>query len=238
MLNEEDHIRLQVFANSGTLSQLLEKANNMHNKLQQQVQLAKQDDIGYITACPTNIGTGLRASAMLFLPALTKLGNMPSLISKLHSSGYVVRGYFGESSQESAFMYQISNKTSFGETQEQIVSKMDKIVEIVTRNEFEARQKLVNNSLVDLTDEIMRAYGVLTNCYKLSSTEFFNLFGLVKFGSQLGIIKKQINLNLLQEVQPAHLMQIYNTNMTDLQRDITRAQYVAKNLLKGDYYYD
>ena len=236
MLNEEDHIRLQVFADEGSLSELLTKAEQLDNLLQNKLQIAKQSDIGYITACPTNIGTGLRASAMLFLPALTRIGEMQKIIANLNSNGFEVRGYFGENSQESGFMYQISNKTSLGKSSQKIVQNVEQVIETLTRLEMQARLNLMKTSKVELIDEIKRAYGILTNCYKLSTNEFFKWFALVKFGVQLGIINQNINNNLIQEVQAAHLMQIYNANMTDLQRDITRAEYVSKNLIKGDKY--
>ncbi len=233
MVNEEDHIRIQAFSHNLDFKNLLLKAKEISNTLDNKCEIAKIQNIGYSTACPTNVGTGLRASAMLFLPALTKIGEMKKISQTLNSNDFVLRGYYGESSNASGFMYQISNRKSFGLNENEIIKQVENIVRWLVDMEEKARQKLLFLQKNELTDECMRAYGILTNCYKLESEEFFNLYALVKLGVQLNLLKVNLINNLEINVQPAHLIQIYNKNMTDAERDLIRAEFVSKNLLKG-----
>lgn len=233
MVNEEDHIRIQAFSNELNFSNLLNIAKCVATEIEDKCDIAKISSVGYSTACPTNVGTGLRASAMLFLPALTKIGEMKRISQTLNSNDFVLRGYYGENSTASGFMYQISNKKSHGLSEHEIVKQVENIVLWLVDMEERARQKLLHQQRVELTDECMRAYGVLANCYKLASDEFFNLYALVKLGVQLNILKLNLINNLEINVQPAHLIEIYNKNMTDSERDILRAEYVSKILTRG-----
>ena len=233
MVNEEDHIRIQVFSNELDFINLLNKAQEVASIIENKCDIAKINNVGYSAACPTNVGTGLRASAMLFLPALTKIGEMKRISQTLNSNDFVLRGYYGENSNPTGFMYQISNRKSFGLSEHEITKQVENIVMWLVEMEERARQKLLQQKRIELTDECRRAYGVLTNCYLLESEEFFNLYSLVKLGVQLNLLNVNLTDNLETNVQPAHLIKIYNRNMTDSQSNIMRAEFVSRNLTKG-----
>ena len=209
MLNEEDHIREQSIVKSFDLEKAYKKIRKVDDAIINNISLAYDDNLGFLTSCPTNVGTGMRASVMLFLPALTRSGLMPALIKTLDEVKMAVRGIYGEGSQSTGYIYQVSNKVSLGYSEEEIISNVSKAVVRLCDLEEQERNKLFSQNKIGWTDKIMRSKGVLTNAYVLSTNEFFERFADVKVGVALGLIgcSDMIKLNdFLTDMLPANLM--------------------------------
>lgn len=233
MLNEEDHIREQSIVKGFDLPRAFFAVRKTDQRLIAGVPLAYDDNLGFLTSCPTNLGTGMRASVMMFLPSLTKSGKMPSLIKALDDMKMTVRGIYGEGSENSCYLYQISNKISLGFAEEDIVATVGKAVERICALEAEERQSLFLQNKVSQTDRIMRSKGILTNAYLLSTKEFFERYADVKTGVALGIIKcadvSKLN-DFLVDILPANLTLKRGAQMSELERDLFRAGYTRENL--------
>ncbi len=232
MLNEEDHIRIQTMTPGLDLDACLKKANRLDDLLEESVDYGFHQEFGYLTCCPTNAGTGMRASVMMHLPALTELGRMENIIRSLSKLGITVRGLYGEGSRAYGNIFQISNQVTLGSSEEEIIEKLSHLVNDIIEKEREAGRTLYARNKFQFEDKIMRSYGILTNARILSSTEAMNLFSDVRWGINLGIIKN-INLETLSKVfydtLPATI--IKNCNVTTaLERDLKRAEIIADGL--------
>lgn len=235
MLNEEDHIREQSIVKSFDLEKAYKKIRKVDDAIINNISLAYDDNLGFLTSCPTNVGTGMRASVMLFLPALTRSGLMPALIKTLDEVKMAVRGIYGEGSQSTGYIYQVSNKVSLGYSEEEIISNVSKAVVRLCDLEEQERNKLFSQNKIGWTDKIMRSKGVLTNAYVLSTNEFFERFADVKVGVALGLIgcSDMIKLNdFLTDMLPANLMLKKGSVINETQRDILRASFARENLNK------
>lgn len=233
MLNEEDHIRLQVILKENNLQKAYKIAKKFDRAISSTNKIAYDPELGFLTSCPTNLGTGMRASAMLFLPALTKCNLINNMIEKISKLGITVRGVNGEGSEFLGFLYQISNKTTLGLTEQAIINNVNSTISKIVSLEMQAREELLQTDRIALQDRAMRAYGVLKNCYMLSSHEYLELIGEVKFGYAMGFINiKDPNIfNKLEvAIKPAHLSNANNKNLNDVERDILRAEFVGKSL--------
>lgn len=235
MLNEEDHIREQSFVRGFNLAAAYDKVRRADEKLLAGVKPAYDDALGFLTSCPTNVGTGMRASVMMFLPALTKTGKMPPLIKALTDKKITVRGIYGEGSENSGYLYQISNKISLGYGEEDILRSVAGAAVRLCELETEEREIYYQNNKISLTDRVMRAKGILTNAYVLSTNEFFERFADVKTGVALGLINcvsvEKLN-DFLVDVLPANLTLRHGAAMSETERDIFRAKYTAENLAR------
>ena len=233
MLNEEDHIREQSIVKGFDISGAYERVRRVDDRIISGVSLAYDDALGFLTSCPTNVGTGMRASVMMFLPALTRSGKMPSLVKALTAKKMTVRGIYGEGSENSGYLYQISNKISLGYGEEEILRSVNAAAVRLCEFEAEERQALYQGNKIALTDRIMRAKGILQNAYVLPLGEFFERFADVKTGVALGLIKcrdvGRLN-SFLTDVLPANLTSKRGAAMTETEREIFRAEYTAKNL--------
>ena len=232
MLNEEDHIRIQAMCAGLDLKACLNKANQIDDTLEENLDIAFDEKLGYLTCCPTNVGTGLRISAMLHLPALTETGNMEHIIRSLSKLGLTVRGIYGEGSQALGNIYQISNQITLGVTEDETVEKLERVINDIIEKERSISRELYSKNTFRLEDRLLRAYGTLTNARLLSSDETMNLVSDVRWGVNLGIIKN-VNLETLSEVWystlPASITKAHNTqNMTE--RDLKRAELFCKAL--------
>lgn len=234
MLNEEDHIREQCFVRGLGLQSAYAKLQKIDKSIAQKVDIAYDKNLGYLTACPTNIGAGMRASVMLFLPALTMLGAISSLLAKYQQAGWTTRGVYGEGSDAEGYMYQISNQASIAQSESEIIARMNYVVTKLVEAEKEARNRLLQRQGIDLKDEIMRAYGALNYACKMSSQEFMKKLALVKLGVYYKYINAEINkLNQLVVMsQPAMLCKLANKKLTAEERDITRIALIKKILSK------
>ncbi len=232
MLNEEDHIRILAMAPGLNLEQCLDAANRLDDKLEDAIDFGFHKDFGYLTCCPTNVGTGMRASVMLHLPALTERGRMEGIIRSLSKLGVTVRGLYGEGSRAYGNIYQISNQVTLGSSEEEIIEKLNQLVADIIEKEREVGQNLYAQNKFYFEDKIMRSYGILTNARILSSKEAMNLISDVRWGINMGIIKN-IDLETLSRVfydtLPATLVR--NHNLTNaLERDLKRAELLCDAL--------
>ncbi len=232
MLNEEDHIRIQAMAPGFDLYSCLDAANRLDDCLEKSVDYGFHKDFGYLTCCPTNVGTGMRASVMLHLPALSSTGKIEGIIRSLSKLGITVRGLYGEGSKAQGNIYQISNQVTLGSTEEEIIDKLIHLINDIIDKERTLSQNLYTQDKFRFEDKIMRSYGILTNARILSSAETANLFSDVRWGVNLGIIKN-INLETLTksfyDTLPATIVKNYNLT-TALERDLKRAELINEAL--------
>ncbi|MDP4088519.1 MAG: protein arginine kinase [Bacillota bacterium] len=233
MINEEDHIRLQCINAGFSLRESYEMANKLDDLIEESLDYAFDERIGYITACPTNLGTGLRASAMIHLPALTMNNGMNGILKALTQMGMTIRGLYGEGSKASGNLYQVSNQITLGVSEEDIISNLEAVVNQIVNEENNTRELLYGKYKHELEDKIFRALGILKNAVMLTSGECLDLLSNVRMGVEMGIIKdidKSLLNNLLIVTQPASLQVNYNTRLTEKERDINRARLVKEAL--------
>ena len=234
MVNEEDHLRIQTFTEGLGIDELLNLTTEIDKKLENYINYAYSDKYGYLTACPTNVGTGIRISVMVHLPALTKTGNLNKLLQIVNNLGMTVRGIHGEGSKSYGDMYQISNKQTLGITEQDIAKNMKAIVDKVIEQERLARKYLCKNSL-ELEDKVYRALGILTNARFISSEEAESLMSKVKLGTDLGIISELDDAKVKKlelYIKPANLQKYYGRVMDEVERDSMRAKKI-KEIIKS-----
>lgn len=234
MVCEEDHLRIQCILPGLAVEECYRNAQKAEKRLDEEFDLSYSDSLGYLTHCPTNLGTGLRISVMMFLPALTMGGYMNSLANQLSKVGLTVRGLFGEGSGSAGNLYQISNQVTLGITEESTIAKINDAVKQITESEEKARKSITGESAERLTDRIRRSLGTLLYAYRLSSSEMMKLLSDVRLGISLGKVKEvtygQIN-RLLAEGMPATLtLSAKKQPKTDAERDVLRAETVQKIL--------
>lgn len=233
MINEEDHIRLQVIYPGLQLREAYDLASKIDDVVEERVDYAYDQKAGYITACPTNIGTGIRASVMVHLPALSITQNINGVLNAVTQVGLTIRGIYGEGSNVQGNVYQISNQITLGLTEEEIISNLDAVTKQIIDREKTERQRLVQSNMIRLEDNAYRSLGILRNARILSSSECLNLISNVRLGVELGIIKgiDLITLNqLMINTQPATLMKIEGGEVDTELRHIKRAKYVREKL--------
>ena len=232
MINEEDHLRLQVFGSGLDIQNCLDLAIEIDKKLQNNLNIAYNDKYGFLTACPTNTGTGLRASIMVHLPALSATNNVKKVLEAVNSFDMNIRGLYGEGTKSSGNIYQISNKQTLGTSEEETVKNLITITDKVIEQERLARKILVKNS-IDLEDNLYRAYGILTNCKKISSEECNKLLSDIRLGTDLGIIKELTDLKVNKldlYTKPANLQKFLGKQIDAYERDIKRAEVIKQIL--------
>ncbi len=235
MINEEDHVRIQVILRGCELYSAYARADVIDDKISEYAEYAFDEKLGYLTACPTNLGTGMRASVMMFLPALTMTDAMGKSIKSLERMNITVRGVYGEGSKAEGYVYQISNKRTLGIKEENICSLVESAMEKLALAEKEAREYLITKKRVDVYDEIMRAYGIASNAYKLSSEELTRYIALIKLGAYYGMlrVKRLSDLDdLITAVQPYTLAAIATEKELggEDNRDVFRAKTVREAL--------
>lgn len=234
MTPEEDHIRLQCILPGLALEEAYRRACEYDDKLDEALPIAYDEKLGYLTHCPTNLGTGMRASVMLFLPALSAGGFIPSLSHQLAKVGLTMRGIYGEGSESFGSLYQVSNQITLGLTEEEILHKLSEFVQSIIDKERKERNAVKGEALAQLTDKICRAEGTLRYATRISSSEFFSLYEKLKLGAALGIVTtiSDETLNaLLFNVMPATLtLASPNAPKNGAERDSARAAFI-KNAL-------
>ncbi|MDE6667257.1 MAG: protein arginine kinase [Clostridia bacterium] len=236
MINEEDHLREQCIVKGYDLKLAYDTMSEIDNCIAKSMKFAYDEQLGFLTACPTNLGTGLRASVMMFLPALSINGLMPKVIKSISRLGLTVRGIYGEGSQAEGYLYQISNEVTLGVTEEYIISQVEEVVEKVCALEDAQRQNLKNgSSALEIQDNCLRSYGILTNCAKLTTDELIRYSSSVKLGACLGYINiddvSKID-ELCVKMRPSNINAAAEQELTPIERDVYRAQYTAKYLKK------
>ncbi|MBQ2613839.1 MAG: protein arginine kinase [Clostridia bacterium] len=232
LLNEEDHIRIQVMEAGFALEQCFQEANRVDDWMEQTVDYAFDEQIGYLTCCPTNAGTGMRASVMVHLPALTMSGTINRVIDSLNQLGVTVRGIFGEGSKATGHIYQISNQLTLGAAEEDIIEKFKQIITEVIAKEREMRQRLYQADKYRLEDRLMRSYGILRHAVILTSGEAMKCLSDVRLALDLGLItdlKPEVLNAVTYEILPANIMKEHNlANPAD--RDLKRAEIVRERM--------
>lgn len=239
MINEEDVIREQCFVKGLGLTEAYKKLTILDDELAKNLSIAYDEQWGYLTACPTNVGTGLRASVMMFLPALTESGKIGALISEVAELGLTVRGVYGEGSDAEGYMYQISNEVTLGVGEYEILSLVEKTATQICKAERDEMEKRYAKKELKTMDLARKSYGILTNAVMLGYSEFLKLIADVKLGAMLGLIGFKDNSNdievidqLIVNVRPANLCERFGKKLNQLDRDILRAEVVSAQLKK------
>ena len=237
MINEEDHLRIQVMHSGLDLTGAWDQINKIDDLVESQVTYAFNDRLGYLTACPTNVGTGMRVSVMLHLPALAITRQIDKLFRSLQKISLAVRGLYGEGSQAMGDFYQISNQITLGRSETDLVKQVGDVVPTIIEYERKAREFLIKESHENLHDRVSRAYGILRTAQTISSEETMHLLSSVRMGVNLGLIADlgipTIN-KLFIYTQPAHLQKLNGSELDTADRNIERARYLRRHLNKED----
>ena len=240
MINEEDHIREKCVLDGLNLVACYQKLSKIDNMILNKVDVAFSSELGFLTASPNNIGTGMRACVTLFLPALTLNGTISSLAESLSQSGVVVKKVYNEDSAYQGYFYQFSNKFTLGMSEKDIIDLVEKTVKKVVEMEEFAQDSLKKSQKDVIIDLSYRAYGVLTNSYTISLQEATELLSKIRFALTLGVIKfrnSKIIDELYTSIQPAHLMDNYSLELNPKEQDLFRAKYISEcldnKLIKG-----
>ncbi len=233
MINEEDHLRIQAILPGLQLEEAWCEANRYDDLLENELDVAFDDHYGYLTACPTNIGTGLRASVMLHLPALIITGQINRLLGALSQVGLAVRGLYGEGTEIIGNLVQVSNQVTLGQSEEEIIGNLFSIIRQVIEQEQGARQLLLDKQRATLADKAWRAMGLLKHAQLISSQEAIRLLSDLRLGYDLGLIKG-INHRLMNEllvlIRPACLQLLAGRELSESERDIERPAQIKKTL--------
>jgi protein arginine kinase len=233
MVNEEDHLRLQSLQPGLNLQKAWEAADALDNELEKTLSYAFCTKLGYLTACPSNVGTGMRASVMLHLPGLVLTEEITPVINAVSKIGLVVRGLWGEGSEASGHMFQISNQSTLGRPEPEIISHLEQIVLEVIEHENNARARLMEKQKIRLQDHVGRACGVLSHAALMSTGEALDLLSALRMGVDLGLLdcmaRREID-QLFIQIHPAHLQKEAGAVLTPEERDMKRAQHIRKFL--------
>ena len=226
MINEEDHLRMQALRPGFQIREAWTALDRMDSALEKKLEYAFDNELGYLTACPTNLGTGIRVSAMLHLPGLVLSEQINPIIQSVNKLGLAVRGLYGEGTEALGNVFQVSNQMTLGESETVIVERLEKVVSQIIEHEENARAKLLEQKPKVVFNHIGRAYGVLANAHSISSKETMNLLSLLRLGVDLNLFPNT-NRALVDELflttQPAHLQKIFTVTLPVEERDAKRA---------------
>jgi protein arginine kinase len=233
MVNEEDHLRLQAISPGMQLSAIWEKINAVDSELEKHLGYAFSESLGYLTACPSNVGTGLRASVMMHLSGLKLMNEIEPAVKGMNRIGLAVRGLLGEGTEAYGDMFQVSNQSALGESEANIIQNLVRLVQEVATHEQNARARLMEQRKTCLLDQIGRAYGILMHAQVLSSREAIDLMSILKLGVDFGIVRN-LTVSRINEIillsQPGHLQRFVRKMLSPQERDETRARIVRQKL--------
>jgi protein arginine kinase len=233
MINEEDHLRMQSLLPGLQIKQAWRAIDHVDSELEKRLDFAFDEKLGYLTACPTNLGTGIRVSAMLHLPGLVLGEQINQIIQSVNKLGLAVRGLYGEGTEALGNVFQVSNQRTLGESEEEIVERLTKVLAQIIECEENARAKLIEGKPKMLLNHIGRAYGILANAHSISSKETMNLLSLMRLGIDLGLFvdaAQPISSELFLITQPAHLQRHHAEKLSAEDRDLLRADMVRERL--------
>ncbi len=233
MINEEDHLRMQGIRAGLDLRTAHEMINAVDSELEKQLPYAWDQRLGYLTACPTNVGTGMRASVMLHLPALVLSDQIKQVMHAVNKIGLAVRGLYGEGTEALGNLFQVSNQHTLGETETELISRIEGVAEHIVQAEKNAREKLLQESPVMLHDQVGRAYATLRFAHILNSKEALNYLSLLRLGADLDLVSgcdRGLIDMLLLEIQPAHLQLAARKDLSPEGRDSRRAEITRERL--------
>ncbi len=233
MINEEDHLRIQAMTFGADLKKVYDEANRLDDFIEEIFDYAYDEEFGYLTACPTNLGTGLRASYMIHVPALEASGQLRIILDAIGKFGITFRGIYGESSEPIGSVFQISNQVTLGFNEKEIMDNLNSVTMQIVDQEMKVREKLLTEKPLEFEDSIYRSYGLLKYARVISSKETMTLLSDIKLGFELGILKtdsySNINIfELMTNIQPANLQKIEKRPLDVEERDIARANYIRK----------
>lgn len=237
MLNEEDHLRMQSIRPGLRLTEAYEALSALDSELEQKLDYSFDPKLGYLTTCPTNLGTGLRASAMLHLPGLVLSDQIGPVLQAVNKIGLAVRGLYGEGTESLGNLYQMSNQSTLGESEETIISRLERVIAQVASHEQNAREKLMEDDPDMVADKIGRAYGVLRHAFLIDSKEALTHLSLLRLGGNLGFFPEgTVNLcdTLLMDIQQAHLQLHAGMKLSPDHRDSIRAEIIRSRLQSLD----
>ena len=233
MVNEEDHLRLQCILSGLSLEDAWQRMDELDDLLEEDLTYAFSEKRGYLTTCPTNIGTGLRASVMVHLPALDMVERSEQILSTISQLGLAVRGLYGEGTGAAANIYQLSNQVTLGQREEEIIENLTGVTGQIIDQEQSAREFLLREKKDDLRDRIMRSFGVLKYAHQISSQEAMKLLSDVRLGIDLGLIEdleSSILSELMVLIRPAFLQQLEGEELSASERDLRRAALIRKRM--------
>jgi len=235
MVNEEDHLRIQVLYPGFQLKEAWELAERIDDVFESTVDYAYDEKLGYLTSCPTNVGTGIRASVMMHLPALVITQQMSRILQAITQVGLAVRGLYGEGSEVTGNMFQISNQITLGQTEEEIIDNLHSVARQIIEHEKAARNKLLQESRVKLTDRVRRSFGILCYAEVMDSKEATQRLSDVRLGVDLGLLDP-LPANVLNELlvmtQPGYLQRHFGRPLGPEERDVHRARLFRERLNK------
>jgi protein arginine kinase len=233
MINEEDHLRVQALASGLEIKKAFDIAGQVDEELSRSLEFAFDSTFGYLTSCPTNTGTGMRASVLIHLPGLALTREIEKVISEISRLRFVVRGFYGEGSDVWGNLFQVSNQSTLGESEEEIVENLETFTRRIIEWEENARKRLFSEAKDQIEDKIWRAYGILKHARALTSEEVLNMLSAIRLGIGMKVIDmvslKQVN-EILALTQPSHLQKYFNKRMEAGERDRVRAELVRSKL--------
>jgi len=236
MINEEDHLRIQVIYQGMKLADALKLGNKIDDLIAKKSNYAFSSNYGYLTFCPTNIGTGLRASVMMHLPALVMTGYIKKILEVCNKLNMAVRGIYGEHSSALGNMFQVSNQVTLGQTEEEIVTGITNAAMQIIEQEAAVRNELYNQNAVAFEDKIWRSFGLLTNARVLTTDESLNLISDVRLGIDMGIIK-DVKMEKIDQImlliQPASLQKFVGRQISPIERDVKRAELIRQKIFES-----
>lgn len=231
MINEEDHLRIQVLRAGYNFKSVWKLIDAIDTGLEDKLDFAFSPDWGYLTACPTNLGTGMRASVMLHLPGLVMASQMEKVIRAVNQLGIAVRGLFGEGTDASGSIFQISNQQTLGESEADIIKRLSGVLDTIIEQENNARQKLMENASPKVLDKIGRAYGTLQNGHLLSSAEAMNMLSFIRLGIDYGFLPEEERRSVdrfFMFSQPGHIQLTEKASASEV-RDVARARVLREH---------
>jgi protein arginine kinase len=235
LINEEDHLRIQALRPGLQLHSVWQAVDRVDSALERKLPYAFSRELGYLTACPTNLGTGIRVSAMLHLPALVLDEQINQIITAVNKLGLAVRGLYGEGTEALGNVFQVSNQMTLGETETDIVERLSKVVAQLIEHEENARGRLLEKKPKMIFNHVGRAYGILANAHSISSKETMNLLSLLRLGIDLGCFPgadRWLVDELFMVTQPAHLQKRFTEKLSADERDLLRADMLRERLLQ------
>jgi protein arginine kinase len=233
MINEEDHVRLQVMRSGFALDEAWQDIDRVDDLLEARISYAFSEEFGYLTACPTNVGTGMRSSVMLHLPALVWTKQIEKVFRALQKINLAVRGLYGEGSRASGDFYQISNQVTLGKAETQILNEIREVIPQIITYERQARNAMIRESRQAMQDKVSRAYGTLCSATMMTSEETMDLLSSVRLGVNLGLLD-DVTIGTVNELfihtQPAHLQKLMGSLLDGEERNAARARYLRTRL--------
>jgi protein arginine kinase len=235
MVNEEDHLRIQAIKSGLDIKSSWKDADKADDELAHSLEFDYDSSFGYLTSCPTNVGTGMRASVLVHLPGLVLTREIEKVVGRISKVGLTVRGFYGEGTDVLGNLFQISNQTTLGRSEEDIIGDLDRVTQQIIEYEQNSRVTLLKDAKDQIEDKIWRSYGILTHARVLTSSEVMNLLSAIRLGIGMRTLT-DLSLGLVNELlllsQPAHLQKFYGREMNTTERDMLRAEMV-RSKLKG-----